>query len=503
MKRGNKQIEKIVIIGGGIAGLSAGIYAQRNGFQSLILEKHRIPGGQCTGWDRGGYHIDGCIHWLTGTKEGSPLNRLWNEVGALDGVEIVHPDSFLCFEQDGQRACILRDIDKLQQHWTELSPADADTIREFCQDVRLLQSFSFPVDKPQDLMGPLEKLKTLLSMRNAGQILQKYGRMTIREFAERFRCPAIREGFGAMAPTWYNAAMIFFAIAAFTADEASIPAGGSRALARRMTDTYLRLGGRVETSCEVSNVEIHRRQVQSLQAADGRSFAADFVIAACDAHHLYHTLLQNRYPDRAFESRFANPTDYPLASEVLVAIGFKGRVEDLNEPMPWSVSFPIEPIAVNRRPIFRLTVKQFSHEPGFAPQGETLLICDINQYDDDFDAWTRLGSEEYRGEKQRIGAEVIAALETRFPAMRGRLVLLDVATPATYERYCNAHRGAFMAFFPTVKGKMMSHSGKIKGLDNMVLSSQWLQPPGGLPTALMAGRNAIMRLCRRTGRSFS
>jgi len=57
-------MKKIVIIGGGIAGLSAGIFAQKNGFESTILEKHHTLGGECTGWDRQGYHIDGCIHWL-------------------------------------------------------------------------------------------------------------------------------------------------------------------------------------------------------------------------------------------------------------------------------------------------------------------------------------------------------------------------------------------------------------------------------------------------------
>lgn len=31
-------MKKIVIIGGGIAGLSAGIFAQKNGFDSIIVE---------------------------------------------------------------------------------------------------------------------------------------------------------------------------------------------------------------------------------------------------------------------------------------------------------------------------------------------------------------------------------------------------------------------------------------------------------------------------------
>ena len=71
-------MKKIVIIGGGVSGLTAGILAQKNGFESIILEKHHTMGGECTGWDRQGYHIDGCIHWLVGTKEGTPIRRLWD-----------------------------------------------------------------------------------------------------------------------------------------------------------------------------------------------------------------------------------------------------------------------------------------------------------------------------------------------------------------------------------------------------------------------------------------
>jgi len=33
-------MNKIVIIGGGIAGITAGIFAQKNGLDSIILEKH-------------------------------------------------------------------------------------------------------------------------------------------------------------------------------------------------------------------------------------------------------------------------------------------------------------------------------------------------------------------------------------------------------------------------------------------------------------------------------
>ena len=63
----NTNPKKIIIIGGGIAGLTAGIYAQKHGFISEIYEKNPIAGGLCMSWKRKGFLIDGCIHWLTRT----------------------------------------------------------------------------------------------------------------------------------------------------------------------------------------------------------------------------------------------------------------------------------------------------------------------------------------------------------------------------------------------------------------------------------------------------
>lgn len=73
--------KKIIIIGAGLAGLSAGCYARMNGFETRIFELHTMSGGVCTSWKREGYHIDGCIHWLMGIKEGSALYRFYNELG--------------------------------------------------------------------------------------------------------------------------------------------------------------------------------------------------------------------------------------------------------------------------------------------------------------------------------------------------------------------------------------------------------------------------------------
>lgn len=88
-------MKRVIIIGGGIAGLTAGIYARKAGYEVEIYEKNGIAGGQCMGWNRKGHHIDNCIHWLTGTKKGTALRSLWEDIGALSSDSVfVENDRF-------------------------------------------------------------------------------------------------------------------------------------------------------------------------------------------------------------------------------------------------------------------------------------------------------------------------------------------------------------------------------------------------------------------------
>jgi phytoene desaturase len=492
---------RIVIVGGGVSGLTAGIFARANGFETLLLEKHTLLGGECTGWDRKGYHIDGCIHWLVGTLDGTPMNELWKRVGALDGVEIYHPETFLTFEHESGTVPLYRDLDRLRRSWLELSPADADAIEEFCEAIERLRTFETQVDKPADMMSILEKIRHFASMREAGAILSKYGKVGLKEYSERFTHPAIRQMFATFAPGEYAVAFLFFALAGFSKGQSSIPLGGSKALAERMADRYLALGGKVETGCEVVDVAIDGSRVTHVTSADGRTFGADHFVAACDAHFVFEHLLGGRYRDRAFEKRFDDPQAYPLASNTYIGLGYEGEVGD----MPRTVRFACDPIEIGGEAVTEITLNHYAYEPDFAPAGCTAMTVALNHFAGEVDHWFALRDdrEAYRREKERVGVAVLAAIEARFPHMAGRLTVLDVATPATYHRYCNAHRGSFMAFFLSIGSKMMAHSGRIKGLDNFVLSGQWLQPPGGLPIALVTGKDTIQRLCKKMKRPFT
>ena len=121
--------KKVVIIGAGVSGLTAGIYALDNNFDVTIYEKHNIAGGQCTGWDRKGVHIDGCAHWIVGTNPKSDLYPLWKHIGAFDSNSVVYEtDYFSKIDVDGEIFTFYADLDKLKNEMLRVAPEDKKQI---------------------------------------------------------------------------------------------------------------------------------------------------------------------------------------------------------------------------------------------------------------------------------------------------------------------------------------------------------------------------------------
>src|SRR5262245_55560248 len=116
---------KVVIIGAGIAGLCAAVYAQQAGYQVEVLEQHDAPGGLATSWRRGEYTFETCLHWLVGSNPKGALHAQWAEVFDIDKLNFIHPDEYLRFEDEhGRSLSIYSNVDKLESEVARVSPDD-------------------------------------------------------------------------------------------------------------------------------------------------------------------------------------------------------------------------------------------------------------------------------------------------------------------------------------------------------------------------------------------
>lgn len=217
-------MKKIVIIGGGIAGLTAGIYAQKAGFESVVYEKHTIAGGQCTGWRRKGCFIDGCLDWLTGSTPGSDLYNLWAETGALgDTVKVLQMPHFGVFDFNGVKITLWQSFERLEKELLELSPEDAPLIRRLIADCKAVQSVQMPCRMPMDML-PLKDMMALgKSMADFPGVMKRMGKFTCREYASQYKHPALRKMFENCMPEGYSFSSFVFSLGTFCSGAGGFP----------------------------------------------------------------------------------------------------------------------------------------------------------------------------------------------------------------------------------------------------------------------------------------
>jgi phytoene dehydrogenase-like protein len=364
------------------------------------------------------------------------------------------------------------------------------------RDIRIMQSMVIPVNQPVDMMPLGEKLKMLRALMGAGGILTKNSRTSCAAYAKRFKHPALQRLIAQRVTPYFSILAFIFGMGNFSGGNGAIPAGGSRGMVDRMEKRYRELGGAAYTGMTAEEIIIRDGRARGVRFAGGGIVNADYVIASCDVHVTLKKLLNNRYADKRFEYRYRRPREYPVLSSFRAAFGVR---EDLRD-YPHALVFEIEPLTVGVSSFPSLGMRHYAYQRDFAPPGCTTLTVAFNQTAEDYDFWEKLYAgdrEKYAEEKNRIAGAVQERLERRFPEFRGKIEFLDAASPATYHRYTGAYQGAWMSFMMTPKTKMMMHRGVVRGLQNFLLSGQWLQPPGGLPVAALYGKYTIQRICKQ------
>ena len=106
----------------------------------------------------------------------------------------------------------------------------------------------------------------------------------------------------------------------------------------------------------------------------------------------------------------------------------------------------------------------------------------------------------YEKKKAEIADQALQRVVKEYPFLEGKIHVIDVWSPMTYTRYCNSYKGAYMSFVTTKQAKSITVPGVVKELDNVLLASQWLMGPGGLPTAAAMGKFAAWRIMKKESR---
>ncbi len=489
--------KKIVIIGGGVAGLSAGIYSALNGFDTEILEMHSVAGGQCTAWDRSHYRFDYCLHWLVGTSKG-PFHDIWKETNVLnDHTEIIdHEIHSQIIDGQGNQFTIYADINRWEKYLLDIAPEDERPIRKMCRDMRKSVHLE-PFALPPELRNPLDYIRLLPKMLPLMFVVQKFGRLTCTEYFDKlnFKSDRIRSALYSMyGGRNFSALAFIFMLGWFNQKNAGYIKGGSYPLAQRMVEKYTSLGGRLTYKNRVEKIMVNNNTACGVVLSDGTVCPADYVISAADGYSTLYKMLDGKYISKEIDHAYKN---WELFTP-LVQVSF-GVNKMLAAESPIILNFSKD-MKIGMTPLeFGYSLMNYSYDSTLAPVGKTAIVI---RYESPWKLWEDLDGEEYRLEKEQIKKDATACLEQIYPGISPFIEVTDVATPKTDVRYTGVKDGAYEGFMPTRENMMKGLKMQLPKLKNFYMAGQWLFPGGGLPPSAQSGKWVVQVICKKENQRF-
>jgi phytoene dehydrogenase-like protein len=473
----------VVIVGGGLAGLTAGCYALTSGYRTTVVEHNIALGGVCTAWQRGPYLVDGCIHWLTG----GPFMGLYDELAVTKEVELRTLESWQTYrhERDGVSVAFTRDLDALVADLTRISPQDRAELERLRSGARDILLASPPLDARETLSWR-ERWRPLWDARGAIGTFVHFRKSVGTWAAEQLVSPRLRRIFTTIMPPSAPTFFLLMVLGYLERGYLSRPVGGTAAFRDAIEQRYRALGGSVQMPATVDEILVRDRQVEGVRLADGTIIDADVVISTASAPETVLRLLGARYEPEPTRNRLERWKLFPPI--VLASFG----VERPYDKHPSLMTLDgIAPVTIGGHENDHATIRVLNDDPCFAPAGHTVVQA---IFQTDYDHWATRGTR-YHAEKEAVADEILGTLEPLFPEIRPAVRETDIVTPLTYWNMARSWRGAYEGWIPTGESWSTHIEKKLPGLHGFYMAGQWVEPGGGVPMAVMSGRQAIQLLC--------
>lgn len=487
---------KIVIIGGGIAGLCSAVYALKCGYEVEVLEMNDIAGGLAMSWRREPYTFETCLHWLVGSKPGADFHSWWQEVCDIDKLTFVNLDEFVCMQNErGEVLHIWTNVDRLEQELLRRNPLDVPAILDLTRAIRTFGKFRL-VD-PSGGFG--ENWVNLLHDVPCFPLLHKLSKMSGRQYGARFADPLLRAFFSNGDVGKMSSIAMILSLAWMNEGNAGYCIGGAQALIRLIEEKIHAFGGKIRFNARVEHILMDQDTAVGVLLAGGETVRADWVISAADGHSTVFDLLGGRYLDQATRRLYEQGETF--ASYLQVSMGIAC---DLSDQPPMTSRVLVNPILIDpATELSSVGFRFFHYDPTFAPPGKTAVTCLLPTRN--FEYWMHLrqaNPPRYHAEKHRVAGTVMELLERQVPRVHGNIEVVDVSTPATIARY-TANWGGSMEGWLVLPGEgFKPMPNTLPGLQRFVMAGQWVMPGGGLPSGPMTARAAVKLICRHDHVAF-
>ncbi|MFN3652892.1 MAG: phytoene desaturase family protein [Armatimonadota bacterium] len=487
-----------LVVGAGMAGLTAGALLARAGKRVAVFEKHGKLGGyaQYFGQDP---TFDAATHLIGGCGPRGWVTELVDQVGISDRVELIpcDPVYHAVFPRHSYSAAA--DPERFRQELCTLWPSEAAAIGRFFADVEAMgrDYLTLAGDAPAELLRVHHE-----------QTLDAYLDEYTRNQEVRAALGALWI-YGGLPPARLSAVHYAMLWHQFQVQGSGAVRGGVKVLTQALADVITEHGGVVETRVRVAQLRRRGGKVTGARLEDGRELETGAIISTASPHDTFEELL--------FDEE-QKPAGYPALRSFATSISAM-QVHLL-------VDGPLQPAARTTllHTTYDLNEAFFDlqrDEPDYAA-----LVCSVLDYNDPsrapegshilslftlapygrMDNWSapfdsRRGPEyraleEYRALKDELGDAIVARAEDLFPGLSQRVRARKVGTPLTLERYTFNTGGAAFGWAHVPEQSGAARPGPETPFRGLFMAGHWTFPGGGVAPAMVSGRLAAEAVLR-------
>ena len=125
----------IIVIGGGLGGLTAGAKLAREGKKVLLIEQHSQPGGCATTFRRGDFTLEVGLHEMDGPSPRDMKTRIFRELEVTDNVEFVRVPEFYRFISNNVDITIPHDPEEAAGTLKKAFPSESEGIDAYFERI--------------------------------------------------------------------------------------------------------------------------------------------------------------------------------------------------------------------------------------------------------------------------------------------------------------------------------------------------------------------------------
>ena len=504
----------VVVIGGGLGGLSAAAHLAQNGFPVTLIEQHDRPGGYATSFDREDYTFEVSLHATAGAQGG--LKESLEGAGVLGKVETVElPELCRIITPDHDMTWPQKDPAGIVEQLTQLFPGETGGIQGFFDEILGVIDEAL---KPFDRDSWWDLIRFPMTHKNMWAIRKDTLAQVLDRYTQDPRLRTILSMFWpyyGLPPSKLSGFIYAVATAGFIRFGGHYIKHRSQDLSDALMQSIQASGGQVLLNTEAIDIILKKGAVNGVVLNNGKKLTAKAVISNASVPATLDLLSRDTAPEdlprKATQYTEKINAYRPSLSSFLVWLGLnrdisqtvKGYEIFVNEHYDPEQSYQACLACDPGKSGFGVAVYDNAFKGYSQPGTSTVQLLILSGYGpwkpyaDDYFAGRK---KAYHKLKEKIAQALIEKAEQRvIPGLSSMIEVMEVATPLTNVSYTRNPEGAIYGYEQAMNNAYMNRLENTTPYKGLYLASAWSNPGGGFQPCLDSGALAFSALVKDWG----